>query len=72
MGSKNVGLVIKKGLERDTRGVDLQPLFLAFLGCEFDKIKRFESAVKESKSGVDVSYSGHQCPVLFLLFKVKS
>jgi len=31
-------LVIKKGLERDTRGVDLQSLFLTFLGCEFDKI----------------------------------
>jgi len=47
-------LVIKipKELEREveTWGVDLQPLFLAFLRHEFDKIKRFESAVKESKS----------------------
>ena len=71
MGSKNGGLVIKKELERDTRGVDLQSLFLTFLGCEFDKIKRFEPAVKESKSGVDVSYSGHQRSVLLLPFKVK-
>ncbi|RLJ06794.1 MAG: hypothetical protein DRP16_04640 [Candidatus Aenigmatarchaeota archaeon] len=47
-------LVIKipEELEREveTWGVDLQPLFLAFLRHEFDKIKRFESAVKESKS----------------------
>jgi len=47
-------LVIKipKELEREveTWGVDLQPLFLAFLRHEFNKIKRFESAVKESKS----------------------
>ena len=43
---------IPKELEREveTWGVDLQPLFLAFLRHEFDKIKRFESAVKESKS----------------------
>ena len=31
-------------------GVDLQPLLLAFLRHEFDKIKKFESAVRESKS----------------------
>ena len=31
-------LVIKKELERDTRGVDLQSLFLTFLRREFDKI----------------------------------
>ena len=33
-------LVIKKELERevDTRGVDLQPMFLTFLRREFDKI----------------------------------
>ena len=47
-------LVIKipKELEREveTWGVDLQPLFLIFLKREFNKIKRFESAVKESKS----------------------
>jgi len=47
-------LVIKipKELEREveTWGVDLQPLFLVFLRREFVKIKRFESAVKESKS----------------------
>ena len=44
---------IPEELEREveTWGVDLQPLFLAFLRHEFDKIKRFESAVKESKSG---------------------
>ena len=46
-------LVIKipKELEREveTWGVDLQPLFLTFLKREFNKIKRFESAVKESK-----------------------
>ena len=43
---------IPEELEREveTWGVDLQPLFLAFLRHEFDKIKRFESAVKESKS----------------------
>jgi len=43
---------IPKELEREveTWGVDLQPLFLAFLRHEFNKIKRFESAVKESKS----------------------
>jgi len=47
-------LVIKipKELEREveTWGVDLQPLFLTFLKREFNKIKRFESAVKESKN----------------------
>ena len=47
-------LVVKvpKEFEREVKswGVDLQPLFLAFLRHEFDKIKRFESAVKESKS----------------------
>ena len=39
-------------LEREVKswGVELQPLFLAFLRHEFDKIKRFESAVEESKS----------------------
>ena len=44
---------IPKELEREveTWGVDLPPLFLTFLRHEFDKIKRFESAVKESKSG---------------------
>ncbi len=43
---------IPKELEREveTWGVDLQPLFLTFLKREFNKIKRFESAVKESKS----------------------
>jgi len=37
--------------EREIRswGVDLQPLFLAFLKREFDKIKRFERLVKKSK-----------------------
>ena len=69
-------LVIKipEELEREveTWGVDLQPLFLTFLKREFNKIKRFESAVKESKSDADVSYSGHQCPVLFLPFRIKS
>ena len=47
-------LVVKvpKEFEREVKswGVDLQPLFSAFLRHEFDKIKRFESAVKESKS----------------------
>lgn len=42
---------IPKGFEREVKswGVELQPLFLAFLKREFDKIKRFESLVKESK-----------------------
>ena len=41
-----------KELEREveTWGVDLQPLFMTFLRREFVKIKRFGSAVKESKS----------------------
>ena len=41
-----------KELEREveTWGVDLQPLFPTFLKREFNKIKRFGSAVKESKS----------------------
>jgi len=41
-----------KELEREveTWGVDLQPLFMPFLRREFVKIKRFGSAVKESKS----------------------
>ena len=51
-------LVVKipKEFEREVEawGVDLQPLFSAFLRHEFDKIKRFESAVKESKSEFDL------------------
>ena len=47
---------IPKELEREveTWRVDLPPLFLTFLRHEFDKIKRFESAVKESKSGSEL------------------
>ena len=43
---------IPKEFEREVKslGVDLQPLFLAFLRREFDKIKRFKSLVEESKS----------------------
>ena len=47
-----LAIKIPKEFEREVKswGVDLQPLFSAFLRHEFDKIKRFESAVKESKS----------------------
>lgn len=42
---------VPKELERDIESwnVELQPLFLAFLRREFDKIKRFKSLVEESK-----------------------
>ncbi|HJH25493.1 MAG TPA: hypothetical protein C5S37_01695 [Methanophagales archaeon] len=51
-----VKVVIPGVLEREVKswGVELQPLFLAFLRHEFDKIKRFESAVKASKSEFDL------------------
>jgi hypothetical protein len=47
---------IPKEFEREIEswGVELQPLFLAFLRREFDKIKRFESLVEESKSEFDL------------------
>ncbi len=47
---------IPNRLEREIEswGIELQPLFLAFLKSEFDKIKRFESLVEESKSEFDL------------------
>jgi hypothetical protein len=45
-------VAIPRLLEKEVKswGVELQPLFLAFLRHEFDRIKRFESAVEELKS----------------------
>lgn len=47
---------LPEGLEREIEswGVELQPLFLAFLKREFDKIKRFKSLVEKSKSEFDL------------------
>jgi len=50
MGEVVVKVPEKFEKEVKSWGVDLQPLFMTFLRHEFNKIKRFESAVKESKS----------------------
>lgn len=52
MAEAELKIKIPKEFEKEAKswGVDLQPLFLAFLRHEFDKIKRFESAVRESKN----------------------